>query len=1415
MPPRSTAVAAKRPKPRKTDAAYLSIVQNAPFGIYIVDADFRLVTISAGASKVFSVVQEPVGRDLGEVMAVLWPEPFLSEVLERFRHTLATGESYRGPRTVEQRAGSGSTEAYDWNIDRITLPDGRPAVVCYFYDMTEREQQDAHLREMQERHSFLLKLSDATREVADPKQLAQATVQLLARHLDTARCVYGSVDEAGMFHLEGEWRKDHLTPMPPVLRVEDLGQLHFQQGRTVVINDTGSDARVNEEAFDEMGRIRAAIGVPLVKNGGLMAGFGVLDDKPRTWTDAEVRLVEEVCARTWAAVERARAEAALARSEEEYRSLFNSIDAGFCTVEVLFDEARRPVDYRFLSANPAFERHTGLQRVVGRTMRELVPDHDAHWFETYGRIAITGQAERFENEAMAMDRTYDVFAFRIGEPDQQQVAILFNDISERRAAETSARRSHERYQAFMHHSAEGIWRCELERPMPLELSVADMLDFAYTHAYLAECNDAMARMYGFASSKELEGARLNDLIPRTPENEAFLTAFVHNDLKLMGGESAEKHRDGHMRHFSNNLVGMVENGHVVRVWGTQIDITERKRAEADMALLALVSVDLVGVLSDSLLSQATGDRILAHFNINRISMSDVDLAAGKAHIRYDHHLPDSPCILGPRDFTGWRDQGTIARLAQGMPHVVNDVRIEPGINAEAYLSIQAGALVTIPISRDGVLVSFFSVTAAEARVWRASDLELLKELSARFWNAFERVKVEEALQHELASARLLAEVSTSVVQGDETDLLYAKITEAAAFLMGSRFASLRKYKKERGELQLMAAHGYPDETLERWRWVKPGPATTCGKALSDGSRVMVPDLETCDWLQGTEALASYRAIGIRAIQSTPLRSRDGEPIGVISTHWDRVHTPTPHEFQLFDVLARQAADLIERMRNERLLRENESRFRMATDTGRVGVWEWQIPADVVTWNDVLFDIQGVRKETFGGNVEAFANTIHPEDRERVTTTIRASLQNDLPYAVEFRAVRPLDGRVVRLVTHARVLRDAGGQPERMVGAVVDVTAMREAEEALLAADRRKDEFLATLAHELRNPLAPLRNGLEVLHTAMDDPHTVHHIRAMMERQVDQMAHLVDDLLDVSRISRGVIELRRSRMDIHRSIHQAVEGSKPLLQAKDHQLLLQLHTAPILVDADSTRLAQILGNLLDNAAKYTDRGGIIRVISRVVNGQAEVVVSDTGIGLTPEQLPKVFDMFSQVDRSNSRARGGLGIGLHIVKRLAEMHGGSIEVASQGAQQGSRFTLRIPLAVDPERPLTQHGRTASAHALRILLTDDNVDAATMVAMLLRKAGHEVVVAHSGWEALEKGPQLEPQVVILDIGMPGMDGHETCRRMRMLPWGQRAFLIALTGWGQAEDRLRSQKAGFNHHLVKPVVRADLEELLASVAT
>jgi len=374
-----------------------------------------------------------------------------------------------------------------------------------------------------------------------------------------------------------------------------------------------------------------------------------------------------------------------------------------------------------------------------------------------------------------------------------------------------------------------------------------------------------------------------------------------------------------------------------------------------------------------------------------------------------------------------------------------------------------------------------------------------------------------------------------------------------------------------------------------------------------------------------------------------------------------------------------------------------------------------------------------------------------------------------------------------------------------------VLELRESEEALREADRRKDEFLATLAHELRNPLAPIRSGLQLLQEHGVEEADHQKVRAMMERQVDQMVHLVEDLLDLSRVSRGVIELRQRPMDVQEAIRQAMEANRPLVEKKGHHLVVSLNASPIAVMADPTRLAQIFGNLLDNAGKYTDDGGTITISSTKVDDEVHVSIADSGIGIASEYLAKVFDMFGQVDRSSDRARGGLGIGLHIVQQLVAMHGGRIHATSQGLDTGSVFTVVLPISHDQVKS-DQGVKLPHADASRILIADDNVDAALSLSILLRKSGHTVEVANNGEQALERGAVFRPEVIILDIGMPGMDGYEACRRIRKEPWGANAVIIALTGWGQDKDVACSQEAGFDHHLVKPISASVLSAVLAN---
>ncbi len=406
----------------------------------------------------------------------------------------------------------------------------------------------------------------------------------------------------------------------------------------------------------------------------------------------------------------------------------------------------------------------------------------------------------------------------------------------------------------------------------------------------------------------------------------------------------------------------------------------------------------------------------------------------------------------------------------------------------------------------------------------------------------------------------------------------------------------------------------------------------------------------------------------------------------------------------------------------------------------------------------------------------------------------------------------LKHRLERLVPAVRrALAEARERAERRR---LEAELRRRAEE-LAEADRRKDEFLALLAHELRNPLAPLRNGLQILRLAEGDAVARAQARAMMERQLGHLVRLVDDLLDVSRITRGKMELRRSRVRLEDVVGSAVEAARPLIDAAGHTLDVALPDRPVVLDADLTRLAQVFANLLTNSAKYTPPGGRIWLTAEARDGEVVVAVRDTGIGIPVEALPTIFDMFSQVDRSIEKTTGGLGIGLALVKGLVEMHGGTVTAVSPGPDRGSTFTVRLPVL---DRRPAAAGPATDENALgsagrRVLVVDDNRDGAESLAMMLRLLGNEAHTAHDGLEAVEAAGRLRPDLILLDIGMPKLNGYDTARRIREQPWGRGVVLVALTGWGQEADRRKSREAGFDAHMTKPIEPGGLEKLLAGL--
>ena len=377
-------------------------------------------------------------------------------------------------------------------------------------------------------------------------------------------------------------------------------------------------------------------------------------------------------------------------------------------------------------------------------------------------------------------------------------------------------------------------------------------------------------------------------------------------------------------------------------------------------------------------------------------------------------------------------------------------------------------------------------------------------------------------------------------------------------------------------------------------------------------------------------------------------------------------------------------------------------------------------------------------------------------------------------------------------------------------------SLRQHAADLSEVDRRKDDFLATLAHELRNPLAPMRNAVELLRMKGPAIPELQWARDVIDRQTQAMTRLIDDLMDISRINQGKITLKREQVELAKIVQGAVETSNPLIEEMGHELTVTLPPRPVIMDADLTRLTQVFLNLLNNAAKYTERGGRIDLRAELQGSDAVVSVTDTGIGIPADKLPTLFEMFSQVEGALSRSQGGLGIGLCLAKRLVEMHGGSIEARSGGPGKGSDFVVRLPIVVERTypRPASHDGDLATPTSdLRILVVDDNRDAAESLAMLLRAMGNNVQTAHDGEVAVAAAGEFRPHVVLCDIGLPKLNGYEACRRMKEQAWEEKMILIAVTGWGQDDDRRKSAAAGFDHHMVKPVDTKSLMKLLAEL--
>jgi len=557
-------------------------------------------------------------------------------------------------------------------------------------------------------------------------------------------------------------------------------------------------------------------------------------------------------------------------------------------------------------------------------------------------------------------------------------------------------------------------------------------------------------------------------------------------------------------------------------------------------------------------------------------------------------------------------------------------------------------------------------------------------------------------------------------------------------------------------------------------------------------------------------------------ETHPALAYEADMLAVMAQHrelaqWLLDRTEAEH-VRAGEALRRTLAELQE-IRGERAkvaeaLRLTEERLKSVLHAARMAFWVWDPATDTIGGSDAMDELYGLPPgQKLHNSVRGF-ELVHPEDLPGHRAAVEAAARDCGAWHHDFRIIRPRDGTVAWLEERAHATRDPHTGKVAVVGLVWDVTERKLLETSLQDADRRKDEFLATLAHELRNPLAPLRNGLQIARLLSNADSPFQRTIDMMDRQLTHLVHLVDDLLDVGRISSGKIELRRDQITLSEILTGSAEAARTAIDTHGHELIIEPGAEELWIEGDFDRLTQIFSNLLTNAAKYTERSGKIELRVAREGDYAVVSVADNGIGIPAADLPLVFDLFSQVRLHQGRAEGGLGIGLSIVRKLVEMHQGTVSVSSEGSGKGSTFIVRLPL-MSARQPTPMHLRTtpaASVSRRRILVVDDNTDAASSLAVLLEHQGHEVAIAHDGAEAVAKARNLRPQVVFLDLGMPRMGGLEAARHLRAAAQGEPMMLVALTGWGQEQDHQRTRKAGFDLHLLKPIKRDELDKVLVA---
>jgi len=1016
----------------------------------------------------------------------------------------------------------------------------------------------------------------------------------------------------------------------------------------------------------------------------------------------------------------------LIEAKERYFSLFRSIDDGFCIIEVIFDDYNRPCDYRFIECNPAFEKHTGLYDAVGKRMKQLAPGHEEHWFKTYGRVALTGVPEKLVERAGALARWFEVFAFRIGDPEAHRVAVIFSDISSKIEYEEALKASNERHRLVRLATNDVIWDWDLKKNF-------------------IEWNEELKNVFGYKPEEIASDINwwYEQIHPEDREAvEESIESSINSGAYHWRKEYRFRRSDGsYAAVLDRGLISHDDSGNPVRMIGAMLDETERLEAQAalersEATLRAVLDALPVGVT----ISDMSGRPVSynkAHFDL----WGDVPQTTIEEYDRWIGYWPD----------TGKKIEGSEWAMARALTK--GEVVVNELVECERFDNGQ----------RRFFLNNAAPVRDAEGNIVAGVVAEL---------DVTERRAAERALQESQAKLSVLVENLPLGVGLADSEGNLLSLNPFAVKLAG--LPSDAEFPLDpddyKDDFQLFDMSGARLSAHEH-----PLPRALRGDFVSEWELKLRS-------LDGIEHIIAHSAVPVELYPGK-------EPLILLVIQ-----------------------EITERKRAEVSLRESEERFRRMADDSPVVVWVTDEEGNCTFISSPWEKLTGQSLESALGN--GWRNVVHPDDREKSNEEFEKARSKRRGFRFDYRIQRR-NGSYHWAVNSGKPRFAEDGSYLGYIGSVVDISDRKHLEEALREADRKKDEFLAILAHELRNPLAAIRMAMNALKRTNGDRAKFTKMTEIIERQSGHLSSLINDLLDVSRITRGQVVLRKEAVNLGSSVAHAIEGVRETCKGKGLKLTVNLPQKPLIVNADPLRLSQVIGNLLTNSCKFTEEGEV-RLDVRQEGNTALIYVRDTGIGISPEQLPKIFDMFTQVKESG-RAGVGLGIGLALAKSIIELHQGKIRASSKGAGRGSEFVVELPIYNSVEQISSlekfHEGSKSTSVEIRsrhVLVIDDNTDALEAVAIVLEMNGHRVQLASDGLSALKMAEKSRPEVIFLDIGMPGMDGYEVAKRLRKTAWGARVRLVAMTGWGQEKDKKKAKLAGFDAHLTKPVEPEELERVM-----